>query len=178
MQKNPKDWQALTDQPALSLGVFFFPKAITTKPCLNFPMDQPEIVVEFILHADLSRFELSAHPDKGKMNYNDVINALEFAIEQVKERMKEVEDDPLQSAESNGTHWNLKGLDLHLVRRNPNLHAPILVRDHNANSHCSFQGIQQPWMIHACSTQSTLKNSFATSAINPSQIKPSEPSNA
>jgi len=67
-------------------------------------MDQPEIVVEFILHADLSRFELSAHPDKGKMNYHDVINALEFAIEQVKERMKEVEDDPLQSAESNGTH--------------------------------------------------------------------------
>lgn len=139
-------------------------------------MDQPEIVVEFILHADLSRFELSAHPDKGKMNYNDVINALEFAIEQVKERMKEVEEDPLQSAESNGTHWNLKWLDLHLVRRNPDIHAPFLVRDINAYSHCPFQGIQQPWMTHDCSTQSTLNNSFATSAINPSQIKPSEPS--
>lgn len=67
-------------------------------------MEQPEIIVEFVLHADLSRFELSAHPDKGKMNYQDVINALKLAIEHVQERMDEVEDDPLLEAESNGRH--------------------------------------------------------------------------
>lgn len=47
--------------------------------------DPNDIVVEFRLHSDLSLFELSARPtnEKTRLNSQDIINALQFAIEHV-----------------------------------------------------------------------------------------------
>ena len=57
-----------------------------------------DIVVEFRLHADLTKFELIAKPVQGQLNATDIINALKFAIEHVESQ------DSIQDFEPNSTH--------------------------------------------------------------------------
>lgn len=48
--------------------------------------EESDITVEFRLHADFSKFELIARPDKGQqLSPQDLINCLNYAISHIEE---------------------------------------------------------------------------------------------